>query len=65
MDINKKIDEGKDTVDSVSKFVSDKAQYATKHVKEYSDEVANRIKGSPWQSALIAGAIGLLIGKFL
>lgn len=43
----------------------DAAKKVQKNIKPYSDQLAKKIEKNPIKSALIAGCVGLLLGKFL
>lgn len=45
--------------------VSEAQNQIHEHVKEYSDELSNKVKTNPLTSLLIAGGIGFLISALL
>lgn len=54
-----------DKSDEVIKHGHETAAKLQKEVEQYTDTVANYIKKNPLKSALIAGGIGLIVGRLL
>lgn len=63
MNTSNVVNDTKENLAKASECITNESKEIKKHAQEYTAELEKFIKDSPLKSALIASAVGLIIGK--